>query len=320
METFFSIWRDMNPPIAGIEIESAAPLFRRIRVLGPSGNGWLREYRVYEQEARVDVLFRFRRSAIPFVPFADHSLHIGMSFPAALTTPTTLTLDGPDGQYQPETNSLPGVQLAHFGASTGATLRGVNGRWISVSSLDTPTIDVGEISGAAATIMETDETALTWKLIRHHSEAQVLGGAIVPIEVEPGLTDLLQYAFKVRVGDSSVTPPSRATQQRDLSPPFACWVPLGQAFAPTATGTFLDVSGPALVTCWKRSEDHSGTLLRLRADSNGGSVTIAPPPFSYSSVWRCDLVERPITPLGPAGAPIILNLAAAEVVTILFLD
>jgi hypothetical protein len=320
METFFSIWRDMNPPIAGIEIESAAPLFRRIRVLGPSGGNWIREYRVYEQEARVDVLLRFRRSDVPFVSFANHSLHIGMSFPAALSAPTVLTLDGPDGHYQPETDSLPGAQLAHFGASTGATLRGVNGRWISVSSLDTPTIDVGEISGAAATIMETDETALTWKLIRHHSEAQVLGGAIVPIEVEPGLADLLQYEFKVRVGDSSVAPPSRATQQRDLSPPFANWVPLGQALAPTATGSFLDVSGPATVTCWKRSEDNSGTVLRLRAHSNGGSVTIAPPPFSYSSVWRCDLVERPITPLLPTGAPVILNLAAEEVVTILFLD
>jgi hypothetical protein len=319
IETFFSIWNDMNPPSAGVEIESASPLFQRIRVLGPAGSDWMREYRVYENEARVDVRFRFRRSDIPYVSFANHSLHIGMSFPAALATPTTLTLDGPDGHYQPETESLPGAQLAHFGASTGATLRGINGRWISVSSMDTPSVDVGEISGAASTVMETNENALTWKLVRHHSEAQVLGGAIVPVDIEPGLPDLLQYEFKVRVGEGSQAAPSRDLQQQDLAPPFATWVSFGQAPAPAGSGSFLNVTGPASVMAMKRSEDNTGTVVRLRAHNTGGSVSVAPP-FAYSSAWRCDLVERPQSPLLPPGSSVTLQMAPLEVVTILFLD
>lgn len=319
METFFSTWNDMNPPSAGVEMESASGLFRRIRVLGPAGSDWMKEYRVYENEARVDVRFRFRRSDIPYVSFANHSLHIGMSFPAALTTPTTLILDGPDGHYQPETESLPGAQLAHFGASTGATLRGVNGRWISVSSMDTPTVDVGEISGAAATVMETNENALTWKLVRHHSEAQVLGGAIVPVEIEPGLPDLLQYEFKVRVGESTAQAPNREMQQHDLSPPFVAWVPVGQAIAPAGSGSFLNVAGPASALAMKRNEDNTGTVVRLRASTAGGAVTVSPP-FTYSSAWRCDLVERPQSPLLPPGSSVTVQMTPEEVVTILFLD
>jgi len=319
LEVFFSAWSDFNPPLAGVEIESASPLFRRIRVLGQGSSDWVREYRVYEDEARVDVLLRFRRSDIPFVSFADHSLHIGMSFPAALSTPTALTIDGPDGHYRPGPDSLQGTQLAHFGAATGATLQGVNGRWISVSSLDTPTVDIGEISGAAGLALETDENSITWKLIRHHVEGEVLGGAIVPIEIEPGLPNLLQYEFKVRVGDSATPPPDRETQRRDLSPPFAAWVDFGQAAGAAANGSFLDVSGPAMVVCHKRSEADTGTVVRLRGTGQGGLVTIAPP-FAYSSAWSCDLVERPLTPLSPTGSTVSLTMAPDEVVTVLFLD
>ncbi|MDP7063366.1 MAG: hypothetical protein QF489_10620 [Planctomycetota bacterium] len=306
-------------PMGGIEVESAGPLFTRLRVLEPNGQNWSREYRVYEDEARVDVLFRFRRSDLPYVTFDKHSIHYGMSFPADLTPPTELIIDGADGHYRPGPDSLPGVQLAHFGASTGATLVGAQGRWISVSSLDTPSLDLDGMSSAPTTTANTDATALTWKLIRHHSEGQMLGGAIRKVEIEPGLPDLLQYHFKVRVGENPLAAPNRETQRRDLQPPFATWVSQGQGNSSTVSGTFLNVSGPVMVTAMKRAEDDSGTIVRLRADEVGGAVTITPP-FSWSSAWACDLAERPHTALPPTSATIFLTVAPNEVATILIYD
>lgn len=316
---FFGQGYSQIVPMGAIEIEAPGPLFRRLRVLDRSGQNWSREYRVYENEARVDVLFRFRRSALPYVTVDKHSIHYGMSFPADLATPTALTIDGADGYYQPGPDSLPGVQLAHFGAATGATLTGANGRWISVSSLDTPSLDLDGMSSAPSLTANTDATALTWKLIRHHSEGEMLGGAVLPVDIEPGLPDLLQYHFKVRVGEQNQAAPNREILRRDLQPPFATWVTQGQGTSSTTSATFLNVSGPVSVTAMKRSEDDTGTIVRLRADDVGGAVTITPP-FGWSTAWSCDLAERPHTALPPTSATIFLTVAANEVATVLIYD
>ena len=223
IEVFFGIWQPFSPRHVSIRAEGPSPVFRRMRVFDRAG-GLLFEYRLFEHETRVDLLAILRRSRLPFVPYDDHSIHLSISFPANLARPTTLWLEGPDGTYQPGPESLPGTGLGHFASSTGARLEGPDGRWLSVSSVDSPMVDLGEMDEAPLSEIETDETALTWKLIRHASLSMVSGGALVPIVPEQGMPDATPYMFRIRFGDGSTLPPDSPAYFRDMAPPPAVWI------------------------------------------------------------------------------------------------
>lgn len=223
LEAFFGTWREGNPSGVSVQIEEPSAIVRRARVFDRR-NQLLCEYRLHENERRLDVDLRVRRSTLPFVPYDDHSHHYCISFPANLLPPTVLLVDGPDGWFRPGEESLPGAALGHFASSTGARLVDSRGRWMSMSSVDSPMLDLGEMDESALPAVETDEQGLAWKIIRHADLAEVRGGDHVPIEAEPGVPDELRYRFVVRFGDGSELPPDRAVLQRDLSPPLATWV------------------------------------------------------------------------------------------------
>ena len=318
LEVFFSQFQYSNPRPVTVMVEDSSPLFRRARVFTADGH-LLREYRLYEQELRLDLQAWMTDSKIPFVPFDDHSRHYGLTFPANLNLPTRLTIDGPDGFFQPGPDSLPGASLAHFGTSTGGILSGANGRWMSVSSLDAPTLDLGEMTGAPVTAVETNERAITFKLARHHDQGQVKGGQIVDIDPEPNLPDVTTFRFITRFGDSSATAPSRPQLQRDLFPPLFHWVSIGSSPAATPSiQSYFSLSGPADLTCLKVSESGNGVIIRLRAGQAGGQAQLAFP-LTIGSAWMTDLVERKQAQIATSTSLVNVTLVPNGVVTILLL-
>lgn len=231
LDVFFGISKRFNPQPVTIFAEddtATTSLFRRMLVLDKNHKP-LREYRLYSgEQPRLDVRLTMRQSDLPFVPYEDHSNHYGIAFAANLQTPTSLFIDGPAGWYQPGSDSLPEAGMSHFGCSTGARLEGADGKWMSITSLDSPLFDVGEMQGSARFDLETDEVTLTWKLERHADVGEVKGGQHVIIDAEPGLPDAQDYWFKIRFGDytnpNSPPPPDRDTLHQDMSPPFVGWV------------------------------------------------------------------------------------------------
>lgn len=226
LEAFVNVWREMNPRPVTLRAETdPVALFKRIQVLDARGSV-IREYRLYESERRMDVRITVRTSDLPFVPYEDHSHHYMVAFPMNLALPTTFHISSPDGWVQPGVESLPGSALGHFGTSTGARLVGSNGRWTSITSCDSPMVDLGEMTEGAVETIETDEYGMGWKLRRHADLSEVRGGARVPMEAEPGMPDATEYVFVIRFGEANDTPPTLERMRRDISPPFATWVNL----------------------------------------------------------------------------------------------
>ncbi len=315
LDVFFGITHPSNPKPVEIRIEEACPLFRRA-VVFDSGLDFIREYRLFERETRVDLALYLRRSALPFVPFDLHSHHYGVHFPGNLVPPTTLYVDGPDGFFRPGAESLPGVGLAHFGHATGGILGGSAGRWLALSSPDAPMLDLGEMDGAALPELETDETTLTAKLIRHADEGMVQGGDVVEIEAEPGTPDWMRFRFQIRFGDDQSEPPTREVFRRDVAPPLVAWVDEGEGDAAVApSGSFFVIDGPAQLVAAKRGESGRALVLRLRGGSAGG-IANATFPFPVTKADLCDLLERPITPLVVDGSSVEIPLTARGVVTV----
>ena len=318
-QVFFGISKTVALPASAIAVEDPGPVFRSLRVFGPQGK-LLREYRLHESGAIVDLAAVLRRHDLPYVPHDKHSHHYGLAFPANLALPTTLAVDGPDGWFEPGADSLPGAALGHFGASTGARLQGAQGRWLTVTALDSILVDAGEMDGGALASVETDESALTWKLIRFASETEVSGGAIVPFEAEPGLPAANVHRYRARFGDSGDPPPSRDRMRRDVAPPLAAWVEAGAAAgAVPAARQLLDLQGPAELLCWKRSEADDGFVLRLRAGSAGGTAQLTPPAVP-SAAFATDLVERPLQALTVSGGTVTVPLVPRGVVSVLLRD
>ena len=315
LEVFFSIWEPSDPVPVTLMAEEAGPLFRRIVVIGPAGEP-IREYRLFEGENRIDFTAALDRSKLPHVPFDDHSRHYGVAFTAHLDLPTVLTVDGPDGFYQPGSDSLAGAALGHFAAATGAILEGASGRWMAVSSRDTPIVNLGEMTGAPAASIETDEYALNWKLIRHHSQGQVKGGAIVDIDPEPGMDEPIHFLFPVRFGEAADPKPDRFELHWDLSPPLVTWAQGAADSGLPASGTWFQLQGPAVLTAMKMSRSGEGAILRIRGGETGGTAELILP-RAPESVWLTDLVERPQRQLSLTGRTVAIPLVANGVVTIL---
>ncbi|MFQ5739384.1 MAG: hypothetical protein ACE5JX_10270 [Acidobacteriota bacterium] len=316
LDVFYGISGPVDPGTVTVLAEEPSPVFRSILVRDSKGQV-VREYRLYQDEKRVDLRVVQRRSELPFVPFENHSDHYAVTFPANLSTPTILWVDGPDGWYRPGPDSLPGAGMGHFAASTGARLEGAQGRWMSISSPDSAMLDLGEMDESALPTVETDENTLSWKLIRHADLAEVKGGAHVPIEAEPGMPDETHYWFVLRFGQAGATPPDRQVMRRDIAPPLSIWVENGSGPPVTPASTsFLSIEGPAQLVAMKRSEAGDGLILRLRAGSSGGTATLTPI-VAPSSAWLTDLVEQPTSPLAIDAGAIDVPLVADGVVTVL---
>jgi hypothetical protein len=222
-QVFWGLWQPVSLSEVSIQTESPSAVFRSIRVVDASGEV-LAEYRLFDHETRIDANIFLRCSQLPFVPYSQGSLHFAVAFPANLSLPTTLWVDGPGGWFTPGPDSLPGAPFGHFGCANGARLVGAGGRWVSVSSVDSPIVDLGEMDESPLPEIETDETSLTWRLIRHASLTEVSGGAHVPFVAEPGMPDATPFVFRIRFGDVSTTPPADDTYHRDLAPPQAIWI------------------------------------------------------------------------------------------------
>ncbi len=329
MEVFFSATEAENPTPVTLSVESASNLFRRARVYDAAGD-LLREYRLHhtgsarpELAPRLDMTAFMADSKLPHVIFDDHSRHYGVTFPAALTAPTTLTVNGPDGFYQPAIDNLPEATMSHFGAATGGILHGTNGRWLSITSLDAPTLELGEMTGAPSTNIESDETALGFKLTRHHDQGQVKGGAIVDFDIEPGLPDVTEFAFIARFGQSTNATPTRAALQHDMAHPLYAWVASGSGHGSggvtiPAERSYLNLTGPADVTAIKLSESGDRVVIRIRAHPTGGNIQLALPQ-SVRRIQRANLVELPQEVLATHTAQLNLSMTANQVVTLLIL-
>lgn len=329
LEVFFSQTDPENPAPVTIEIEGASDLFRRARIYDPAGD-LLREYRLHhtgsgrpEQTPRLDMTAFMADSKLPHVIYDDHSRHYGVTFPATLTAPTTLTVNGPDGFYQPVADNLPEATMSHFGTATGGILHGANGRWLSVTSLDAPTMELGEMTGAPATTIESDETALGFKLTRHHDQGLIKGGAIVDFDVEPGLPDVTEFGFIARFGEATDATPTRSALQHDMAHPLYAWVANGSGhgsggFTIPAEKTYLDLTGPADVTAIKLSESGDRIVIRVRAHPAGGNVSLTLPQ-AVRRIQRANLVEIPQSTLGTHTSHISLAMTANQVETLLIL-
>jgi hypothetical protein len=224
LEAYFGAWRHMNPESVRFRAEDGdVSVFRRIQVFNRNDE-LIREYRVFEDEIRVDVQITLRRGQLPFVPWDDHSHHYSVNFPANLLPPTSLHVDGPDGWFQPGPESMPGTGLGHFGVSTGARIEDANGRWMSITSVDSPMVDLGEMNESALPEIETDENGLGWKLVRHADLSEVKGGAHKQMYPEPGFPEDVEYWFRIRFGEANHTPPDRGVLHRDIAPPLTAWV------------------------------------------------------------------------------------------------
>lgn len=317
-KAFFSIWNPTDPDHVSIWAEDTGPVFRRIRVLDKRGR-LLREFRLYEQERRVDLKLDIHESDLPFVPWELHSFHFMVAFPANLTLPTTLQVDGPDGWYTPGVESLPGSALGHFASGTGAILTGANGRWLQMSSPDSSMLDLGEMSEGPSQQVEDDEYGLGWKLRRYATFGQVSNGNLHPIKAEPGMPDRLRYEFRARFGNSTDTPPSRETLQRDLAPPPYAVIDQGTGAANLpAHASYLDITGDVMVTAFKRAANNDGWVLRLRSDSGGQAQVSMILPFSEA--FLANLLERPHTQLTVQNGVITVPLTAQGVVTMWLKD
>jgi hypothetical protein len=317
LEVFFSQYDITNPQPISIEVESAAPLFRRARV--SFGGDLIREYTLHENGKRLDLTAWMDDAKLPHVAFDDHSRHYGLTFPANLTAPTLLTIDGPDGFYQPGRESLPNATLSHFGTGTGGILHGSNGRWLAVTSLHAPTLDLGEMTGAPATSIESDETAITYKLTRHHDQGKVKGGAIVDFDIEPGLPDVTEFGFVARFGQPADATPTRAELQHDMADQLYAWVDQGtRSGSMPATRSYLNLSGSADVIAIKQSESGNKIVIRIRAGINGASAQLQLP-TSVAQIWRANLVEQPQALIASNVNQLALGLSANEVITLLIL-
>ncbi|RMH01123.1 MAG: hypothetical protein D6702_12245 [Planctomycetota bacterium] len=290
--TFFGIFTPLVPPGLQLQVEEPSPILRRARVIGPGGTV-LAEYRLHEAEDRLDFLGRFRRSALPFVPYDKHSEHYAVTFPFALQTPTELLVDGPGGRFRPGADSLPGAALGSFSLDTGAVLRGAGGRWASLVPRDSPILHLGEMNGAPLGAVEDDEIALTTKAVQHADETEVIGGAIVRFEDEPGMPDEVPQDCVLRFGAAGTAPPPPEQLRHDLAPPAALWVPAGAA-APgqPAQGRFFRLEGDVRALAFKRTEADDGYLLRLRAGPRPGPVAVVRFPRPLRAAWTTDLLER----------------------------
>lgn len=318
LEVFFSIWNAINPSPVTIQIEEPGPVYRKAQVYHSSGL-LLREYRLYEDEARMDLELSVRRSALPFVPYDDHSQHYGVSFPANLMTPTELYLDGPDGWYRPGADSLPEAGLGHFGASTAARLEGAEGRWMMVTAVHSGTFDLGSMTGANITSLEDQETTLTCKFIRHADLGLVSNGQEVPIEAEPGLPDAMPFEYFVRFGTQPLADHKRDVLRKDLAPPRYKVVVSGQGQTSSAAVVqAFDLQGPAHLVSLKRAQTGDGYVLRLRSESTGTSVLTWP--GNFSSAWEASLVEEPLQQLQAQQQALSIPLQADAVFTLLLLD
>ena len=315
LEVFFGITHPADPRPVEIRVEEPGPLFRRAIVFD-RGLDFVREYRLFADETRVDLTLYLRRSALPFAPYEIHSHHYGVHFPGNLVPPTLLAIDGPDGLFLPGPESLPGASLAHFGHATGGILRGAAGRWIAVSSPDAPLLDLGEMNGAPLSELESDETTLTAKLIRHANEGMVQGGEVLEIEAEPGTPDWMRFRFHVRFGDAAARAPAREIFRRDVAPAMVAWIEEGRGDVELApSGRFFGLEGPAEVVAAKRAEIGRALVLRLRAGAAGGVARIDLP-FPLTKAELCDLLERPIAPLVVDGSSVEVPLVARGVATL----
>jgi hypothetical protein len=319
LEEFYGLYEKVPAADRTVYVEEDGPLFRRIRVEDASGQLVL-EYRLYADERRLDVSLWLDRGGLEEVPYALHSMHYGTAFPANLSLPTTLWVDGPDGWFRPGVESLPGTALHHFGISTGARLEGADGRWLSVTSLDTPMLNLGEMNGSAGSDVETDENALNFKLIRDHSYGLTSDQGEVLIDVEPGSADPIEYRFVVRLGDNTDDTPSRGTLAQDMVPPLVQWVESGTGIDPAGKGAYVEVEGAGELVAMKMGRLDDGTLvLRIRADEAGG-IAVVRHPHQPQTAWLADLVERPVTELTVTEAGIEVPLVPSGVVTVLLAD
>ncbi|TAH37350.1 MAG: hypothetical protein EYC70_10285 [Planctomycetota bacterium] len=316
-KAFFGIFSNADPAGVSITVEDPSPVYRALRVYHPRG-ALLREYRLHESPARLDVIVTFPRDALPLVPYDLNSQHYSVAFTANLATPSAFWVDGPDGLYRPGAESLPGTGLGHFGASTGGYLVGSDGRWLAVTALDGAILNIGEENGAAQATVETDEKTISAHMISHADFAQLVGGAIVPLEAEPGYNDL-RFEYRVRFGDGPA--PARGLLRHDLAPPQAAWVVSGAAPAGLpSSATFAAIAGAAAeLTAFKRSEAGDAYVLRLRAGSAGGTAQLRPG-VPFVSAWSADLLERAQAQLTAAGGEVTVPLRANGVVTVLLRD
>lgn len=317
---FFGVTRFFQPSPVSVVIEGPGPVMRRARVFGPLG-GLLAEYRLHAGGNRLDYFGEFRRDQLPWVDHDDHSEHFAVTFPFALQTPTALRVDGPDGFYQPGADSLPGAALGAIPLATGAVLTGAGGRWASIVPRDSPILHLGEMNGAPLEAVETDETTLTTKTVQHIDETEVVGGAILPFEDEPGMPNAVPQHSVLRFGEASAPPPGRAQLGHDFSPPLAAWITAGSApAAHPASGRYFLLSGAVEAVAFKRTEADDGYLLRLRASPQASGTAVLRLPRAPREAWATDLLERREVQLVVQGNRVVVPLRASAVISVLLVD
>lgn len=314
---FFGIGRPLALQGVTVLVEDPGPVQRRARVIGPLGLP-LAEYRLDARGRRLDFVAGVPLDRLPWVDPADHSEHWAVTFPFALSTPTSLLVDGPGGLYRPGPDSLPGAALGNFSVATGAVLTGAGGRWASLVPRESPILHLGAMTGAPSATVDDQATTLTTKLAQHIDTTEVIGGAIVPFQDEPGMPRTVVEHSVLRFGEAAEPAPGRARLAHDLAPPRAVWVGSGAAAVPPpAEDHFLELSGDVRAVALKRSADGAGLVLRLRAGSAASGEAGLRMPAPPREAWSADLLERREQPLPIQNGEVRIPLLPDAVITLL---
>ncbi len=320
MAVFWGVFHPFQPSPVTVLVEDPGPVYQRARVYGPSGV-LLQEYRLHEHQDLLEVIGTVHRDRLPFVPLDKHSEHFAMTFPFALQTPTALRADGPGGFYTPGVDSLPGAAARAIPLATGAVLTGAGGRWASIVPRDSPLLHLGEMEGAPGADPETDENALTTKMVQHIDQTEVIGGAIRDFPDEPGMPNEVPQHSLLRFGEAGIEPPGRGQLRHDFAPPLTAWVEAGAATTPQPpSGRYFRLIGEVRAVAFKRTEADDGYLLRLRASPDARVAALLRLPWNPREAWSADLLERPELSLVVQGDQVVVPVTPNETITVLLPD
>ncbi len=216
------------------------------------------------------------RDALPHVPYSRSFDYFAFRFPLDLD-PFAARIASPAGPmrlYGEQPDQLPGAEMGRFSVGPWVDLSGAQA---SITML-TPDALVAEFETIQFSRQEAPQRAtLVSRFDKKADEAQYFGGAIGPVDVEPGEGSrmVLRYGLVPREGGWDALGVSRASAgfadplRAVVVPPGMGW---GTGAAPTASALRLEGAAVEMIDL-KPAEDGRGVILRLR-EIAGSSATV----------------------------------------------
>ncbi|MDJ0847805.1 MAG: glycosyl hydrolase-related protein [Myxococcota bacterium] len=302
---FWGSHQAIAPAASTTTSRSSGPVFGRITITRPDHPLSRTEIVLYHRLPRVDIIDTIDRSAMAYVPYAEHSWHYSLTFPFDLDLRELSTrvetaagfLSPPDFGY------LPGAPMGAHLSQHAIDLREGSAYGVTVAHREAFVSTVGRVQRA---FYDPVEPTLFFRTVQKSDEGDTRDQGVVPIQPEP--VTVYDFAFSLQ-----------ATQRFDpVDVSRFGWgftTPLRAEYvAPGAPGdlegidaiSFLELDAPNVhVVDWKIAEfgDPADTVLRVREIAGTSADVTLRTPLAIRAAQEATVVEEPIPdaflPIGP---------------------